>query len=511
MFQADASSDKLIKLFRSIERSLHSTGAKIFGAQRLYIRISGSERSPLRWVFFLISRAIYFVVTLITSFLVIISLLEWQFSAKIFYVIGVLLLLGPIRSRIIIPWLLGVISEKIDKLSVRYQGLKSDFDSLIEQHLLPDVRRMGMATAQNVHENTIASVLQIDTVEEILEEQVSYGNMEKVPLHSGEVLYKCSPTTSDDNSVERVTLSLDEDELVFVTYSSESNGPPEIDKPALIAPSCSELDASNEAAKEIISSVNIEATTSQEQQSKSRISPVAVFSALVLASAFGFGYWEWTLQVEAEEQAALLAKAQIEQQLQKAEEEKRLKEQQEQAQKEADEAAAQKAEEESENEKAAEQVLPTPVQDSEQSQQQSFAGTTNNSISTRFGSLTIKENEIFYEGNPLNPSIQGNRSLSTLGVYSVESADIILVRDNGGTACPSLYYLIYMSKNGVKATPSFGTCGDLIEIKQVNGKFLITIPEFVGKFESEKKSTPLRNTIFTFEGAVLKENGKVLK
>lgn len=512
MFQTDASSDELLKLFRSTERSLYSTGVKIFDAQELYATISGAKRSPLRWVFFLISRAIYFVVTLITTFVVIISLLEWNFSKNIFYVVGLLFLFGPIRSRIIIPWLLGVVSGKINKLSVRYQELKASFDSLVEQYLLPDVRRMGMATAQDVQEKTIGSVLRIDTVQVILEEQVSYGKMEKVPLHSGEVLYKSSLTNSDENSVEIVTLSSDEDELVFVTYSSDSNAPPENNKPALIAPSCSELDASNEATKEIKSSVNIEATTSHEQQSKSRIFPVAVFTALVFAAAFGFGYREWTLQVEAEEQADLLAKAQIEQQLQKAGEEKRLKEQQEQAQKEAGEAAALKAAEESDNEKATEQVLSTWEQESEQFQQQSFAGTTtNNLISTRFGSLKIKENEIFYEGNPLNPSIQGNTSLSTLGVYSVSNADIVLVRDNGGTSCPSLYYLIYMSKNGVKATPSFGTCGDLIEIKQVNEKLLIVIPEFVGIFEPETKSTPLRNTIFTFDGTVLKENGNILK
>ena len=52
MFQTDASSDELLKLFRSTERSLYSTGVKIFDAQELYATISGAKRSPLRWVFF---------------------------------------------------------------------------------------------------------------------------------------------------------------------------------------------------------------------------------------------------------------------------------------------------------------------------------------------------------------------------------------------------------------------------------------------------------------------------
>ena len=49
-------------------------------------------------------------------------------------------------------------------------------------------------------------------------------------------------------------------------------------------------------------------------------------------------------------------------------------------------------------------------------------------IPTRFGNLTINaQNVLIYKGRPLNPSIEGNNSLTALGVFQSGASDVALV------------------------------------------------------------------------------------
>lgn len=111
-----------------------------------------------------------------------------------------------------------------------------------------------------------------------------------------------------------------------------------------------------------------------------------------------------------------------------------------------------------------------------------FAG----DIPTRFGALKINdENVLLYKNRPLNPEIQGNNSLSVVGTYQLGNSDVVLVQNNGGTDCPALLYFVTVSASGVKATPAFGTCNDLINVKQIADSISVTMPGFMGPFESK--------------------------
>jgi hypothetical protein len=135
-------------------------------------------------------------------------------------------------------------------------------------------------------------------------------------------------------------------------------------------------------------------------------------------------------------------------------------------------------------------------------------------IVTRFGSLTINnENILLFKGRPFTPQIQGNNSLSLAKKIQMDKKDVILIEDNGGTSCPSQYYFVTMSASGAKATPAFGTCSDLIKIKQKGDIITVSMPGFKGSFEParEQKKAAKEKHIFTFKDDIVTENGKPIK
>lgn len=135
-------------------------------------------------------------------------------------------------------------------------------------------------------------------------------------------------------------------------------------------------------------------------------------------------------------------------------------------------------------------------------------------IPTRFGSLKINdENMLLYKNRPLNPEIQGNNSLSVVGTYQLGNSDVVLIQDNGGTACPAQLYFVTASASGVKASSAFGTCTDLIDVKPMADSISVTMPGFKGPFESKaaQRKAAKEKHAYVFKGGALTENGKPVK
>jgi hypothetical protein len=131
--------------------------------------------------------------------------------------------------------------------------------------------------------------------------------------------------------------------------------------------------------------------------------------------------------------------------------------------------------------------------------------------STRFGSLTVGEDKkLLFKGHPLKPSIDGNNSLTLSELFSINDADVVLVVNNGGSACPFMYHFITVNEAGAKATPAFGTCGELSRVKRTGGTFTVFMPGFRGPSESRRsKAKAAKEThVFIFRDGVLVEGGK---
>jgi hypothetical protein len=136
-----------------------------------------------------------------------------------------------------------------------------------------------------------------------------------------------------------------------------------------------------------------------------------------------------------------------------------------------------------------------------------------NSITTRFGALTVNAGVLLFKGTPVQPTIEANNSLDLSEPYQMGASDAVLVTDIGGTACPALYYFVTVTKSGAKVTPSFGTCSDLIKVKRNGDSISISMPAYQGPFESKRAQlrAARKRHLFIYRAGVVTENGKPIK
>lgn len=129
-------------------------------------------------------------------------------------------------------------------------------------------------------------------------------------------------------------------------------------------------------------------------------------------------------------------------------------------------------------------------------------------IPTRFGPLKINEQYILlYKNRPLSPTIRGNSSLNIVNTYQVGNSDVVLIQDNGGTACPASFIFLSVTRNGVNATERFGTCSYLIESKQVKESIFVKMPGFMGPYQplEERMEAAEETHVFVFKAGALTE------
>ena len=135
-------------------------------------------------------------------------------------------------------------------------------------------------------------------------------------------------------------------------------------------------------------------------------------------------------------------------------------------------------------------------------------------IQTRFGALTVNDGGVLlFKGAPLQPTIEANNSLALSEPYQIGSSDIVLVTDNGGTACPALYYFVTVTKSGAKATPAFGSCSDLIKIKRMGDSISLSMPGYAGPSKPKRAQTRAARErhVFIYRAGVVTEDSKPVK
>jgi hypothetical protein len=137
-----------------------------------------------------------------------------------------------------------------------------------------------------------------------------------------------------------------------------------------------------------------------------------------------------------------------------------------------------------------------------------------NSVTTRYGALTVSDaGVLLFKGSPVQPTIEANNSLDLGEPFQVGASDVVLVTDNGGTACPAIYYFVTVTKSGAKVTPSFGTCSDLIKVKRLGDSVSVSMPGYQGPFESKRaQSRAARERhVYIYHAGEVTENGKPVK
>jgi hypothetical protein len=143
---------------------------------------------------------------------------------------------------------------------------------------------------------------------------------------------------------------------------------------------------------------------------------------------------------------------------------------------------------------------------------------SNDTLKTRFGSLIIQrlpnvvqaQGRVLYKGRPLHPDVHGNNNLYATRTFHLSNADAVLFEDEGGEACPSLWYIVTVSPSGAASTPEFGSCGPLLDSAQRGQTIVVRTRGFCGPFEPATDRARAVNEVheYVYRGGVVHENGK---
>ncbi|EER62367.1 hypothetical protein AcdelDRAFT_0051 [Acidovorax delafieldii 2AN] len=137
------------------------------------------------------------------------------------------------------------------------------------------------------------------------------------------------------------------------------------------------------------------------------------------------------------------------------------------------------------------------------------------SVKTRHGILSVDEdnNSLLLKGQRVLPGVEGNSSLRIVAHYEIGRNDVVLLQNNGGTACPALFRFVTVAPNGSSATPEFGTCSDIIYPSLDHAHITVAMTAFLGPFEppAAQKKAAMTKVVYTFSNGQVTENGKVVR
>lgn len=135
-------------------------------------------------------------------------------------------------------------------------------------------------------------------------------------------------------------------------------------------------------------------------------------------------------------------------------------------------------------------------------------GSYEKSFKTRYGALTINDDTrtLQFKGKPVLPNVEGNNSLSIIATYELGKNDVVLLQSNGGTACPAQYIFITISTAGVRATPEFGTCSDIIHVtSDLKNSVKVVMIGTTGPFEpsAARRKAGMSKAVFRYLNGVM--------
>ena len=131
-------------------------------------------------------------------------------------------------------------------------------------------------------------------------------------------------------------------------------------------------------------------------------------------------------------------------------------------------------------------------------------------IKTCYGILSISPdtNTLQFKGKPVLPNIEGNNGLSIVRSYEIGKDNVVLLQNNGGTACPALYVFVKTNAAGLRATPEFGTCSGIIyPTSDLKNSVTVAMNGFMGPFNTtvEQRKAGMTKTVFRYaDGSVSK-------
>lgn len=136
-------------------------------------------------------------------------------------------------------------------------------------------------------------------------------------------------------------------------------------------------------------------------------------------------------------------------------------------------------------------------------------------VKTRYGVLSINDETrtLQFKGKPVLPKVEGNNSLTIAAIYELGRDDVLLLKNNGGNACPTLYFFVTINAAGPRATPEFGTCSDIAHAtSNLKNSVTLVMNRFKGPFEpaAAQQKAWMTKTGFRYANGGLVSGGAVV-
>ena len=85
--------------------------------------------------------------------------------------------------------------------------------------------------------------------------------------------------------------------------------------------------------------------------------------------------------------------------------------------------------------------------------------------------------QVVVDGRVVATDVQDDRVLIQ-GVHQGGGRTYVLIAEQSGTACPSLYQVVDLSGSAPVASPRFGNCSDVPRVDVVGGALRVSVPAF---------------------------------
>lgn len=136
-----------------------------------------------------------------------------------------------------------------------------------------------------------------------------------------------------------------------------------------------------------------------------------------------------------------------------------------------------------------------------------------NAAKTRFGIFQVQIDEQgklqgkIYSDTSMLVKSDSISEATIKSKFEAGDADLLLVEHTQGTSCPATYTFFTVTANAVSASPEFGTCAEVSEVKPNGNTIRLAMPGFKGPFESPESQAAAANErhVFVFHDGVVKD------
>jgi len=150
-------------------------------------------------------------------------------------------------------------------------------------------------------------------------------------------------------------------------------------------------------------------------------------------------------------------------------------------------------------------------------QLESAIGEVEQKARTRHGVLAVDAPgmRLLWQGKPLWDADLPAGEYRIVRHYEWGPSDVVLVQSTRGKACPAMFRFLTTSPQGIRTTPAFGTCSDLVyPFMSTDGQgtpyAIVRMVDFQGAASSETMQHQAARTRveYVFRGGQLTRNGK---